>query len=199
MIVTVTLNAGLHVDYSTGDATADGSVPISRPVYRAGGRGVTVARVLRAFGHDVLAAGLAGGACGELIIQDLARSGVPTAFTMIRGESRRFFRFADPDNDGPALRFRHELVRMAVEAGIAPHRKTELHACLLAALEERGDADPALLAHHAEGAGAAKAVLRYAPEAARRSSVIVRNATAPGPSATRWAQFPHWPANGMPT
>jgi len=105
VIVTVTLNAALHVAYATGDAAADDVTAISRPVYRAGGRGVTVARVLRAFGHDVLAAGLAGGACGELIIQDLARSGVPTAFTLIRGESRRFFRFADPDNDGPALRF----------------------------------------------------------------------------------------------
>jgi tagatose 6-phosphate kinase len=104
VIVTVTLNAALHVAYTTGDA-ADDVTPISRPGYRAGGRGVTVARVLRAFGHDVLAAGLAGGASGELIIQDLARSGVPTAFTLIRGESRRFFRFADPESDGPALRF----------------------------------------------------------------------------------------------
>src|SRR5262249_3990005 len=51
--------------------------------------------------------------------------------------------------DGTGLRFRHELVRMAVEAGITPHRKTELHTRLLATLEERGDADPALLAHHA--------------------------------------------------
>ena len=105
MIVTVTLNAVLHVAYATGDAAVDDVTPISRPVYRAGGRGVTVARVLRAFGHDVLAAGLAGGACGELIIQDLARSGVPTAFTLIRGDSRRFFRFAGPEDDGPALRF----------------------------------------------------------------------------------------------
>jgi hypothetical protein len=60
--------------------------------------------------------------------------------------------------DGTGLRFRHELVRMAVDAGITPHRKTELHARLLAALEERGDADPALLAHHAEGAGDEPAV-----------------------------------------
>ena len=82
-----------------------GTIPISRPAYRAGGRGVTVARVLRAFGHDVLAAGLAGGASGELIIQDLAKSGVPTAFTLIRGESRRFFRFADPDLVNTVLRF----------------------------------------------------------------------------------------------
>jgi fructose-1-phosphate kinase PfkB-like protein len=107
VIVTVTLNAALHVAYATGEAAAGDITPISRPVYRAGGRGVTVARVLHSFGHDVLAAGLAGGASGELIIQDLARSGVPTAFTLIRGESRRFFRFSDPDPDsgGAGLRF----------------------------------------------------------------------------------------------
>jgi predicted ATPase len=51
--------------------------------------------------------------------------------------------------DGTSVRFRHELVRMAVEAAIAPHRKLELHARLLAELERRGDGDPALLAHHA--------------------------------------------------
>jgi len=107
VIVTITLNAALHVAYTTGDplpaSEAEGITPVSRPAYRAGGRGVTVARVLRAFGHDVLAAGLAGGASGELIVQDLARSGVPTSFTLIRGESRRFFRFAGPD--GPTQRF----------------------------------------------------------------------------------------------
>ncbi len=109
VIVTITLNAALHVAYTAsdlgGDPAAEGIVPVSRPAYRAGGRGVTVARVLRAFGHDVLAAGLVGGACGELIVQDLARSGVPTAFTLIRGESRRFFRFSDPDPAGPVQRF----------------------------------------------------------------------------------------------
>src|SRR5262249_44510403 len=63
------------------------------------------------------------------------------------------------------------LVRMAVEAGIAPHRRTELHARLLAALEPDG-ADPTLLANHAEGAGDAEAVRRHAPEAARRSSAL---------------------------
>jgi len=105
VIVTVTLNATLHVDYATGDPAAEGINPVSRPSYRAGGRGVTVARVLRAFGHDVLAAGLAGGASGELIREDLAKSGVPTAFTLIRGDSRRFFRFAGPDLAGPVMRF----------------------------------------------------------------------------------------------
>jgi DNA-binding CsgD family transcriptional regulator/tetratricopeptide (TPR) repeat protein len=91
--------------------------------------------------------------------------------------------------DGTGLRFRHELVRMAVEAAIAPHRKTELHERLLAALEERGDADPALLAHHAEGAGDEKAVLRHAPEAARRSAALGahREAAAQFERALRFA------------
>src|SRR6202042_2030319 len=62
--------------------------------------------------------------------------------------------------DGMSLRFRHELVRMAVAAAVAPHRKAELHARLLADLEARGDFDPAVLAHHAEGAGDHNAVQR---------------------------------------
>jgi DNA-binding CsgD family transcriptional regulator len=91
--------------------------------------------------------------------------------------------------DGTDLRFRHELVRMAVQAGIAPRRQTELHARLLAALEERGDADPAVLAHHAEGAGDEKAVRRYAPEAARRSGALGahREAAAQFERALRFA------------
>ena len=74
--------------------------------------------------------------------------------------------------DGIGLRFRHELVRLAVAAAVAPHRKAELHARLLAALEARGGTDPAILAHHAEGAGDDMAVLRHAPDAARRSSAL---------------------------
>ena len=91
--------------------------------------------------------------------------------------------------DGMGLRFRHELVRMAVETSIAPHRKVELHARLLAALEERGDADPALLAHHADGAGDREAVLRHAPQAARRSAGLGahREAAAQYERALRFA------------
>jgi tagatose 6-phosphate kinase len=113
VIVTVTLNTALHVAYAVGDrgdgadrGGADEAVrPVSKPAYRAGGRGVTAARVLHAFGHDVLAAGLVGGSSGELIREDLARSGVPTAFTPIRGESRRVFRFTDQDRPDQSVRF----------------------------------------------------------------------------------------------
>ena len=91
--------------------------------------------------------------------------------------------------EGSGLRFRHELVRMAVAATIAPHRESELHARLLAVLEEAEDADPALLAHHAEGAGDKEAVSRHAPEAARRSSALGahREAAAQFERALRFA------------
>ena len=91
--------------------------------------------------------------------------------------------------DESGVRFRHELIRMAVEAGIPSYRQTELHVRLLAALEQRGDADPAVLAHHAEGAGDEKAVLRHAPEAARRSAMLGahREAAAQYERALRFA------------
>jgi DNA-binding CsgD family transcriptional regulator/tetratricopeptide (TPR) repeat protein len=98
--------------------------------------------------------------------------------------------------DGATLRFRHELLRMTVAETIAPLRKTELHARLLAALEEAEDADPAVLAHHAEGAGDEKAVRRYAPEAARRSSTLGahREAAAQFERALRFANADDRPA-----
>jgi fructose-1-phosphate kinase PfkB-like protein len=89
VIVTVTLNAALDVGYEVEGVAWDGLNRVRAPRYRAAGRGVTVARVLHTFGHEVTAAGLAGGATGELIRADLARSGVPTGFTLTGRESRR--------------------------------------------------------------------------------------------------------------
>jgi DNA-binding CsgD family transcriptional regulator/tetratricopeptide (TPR) repeat protein len=76
--------------------------------------------------------------------------------------------------DGAALRFRHELLRMAVVDAIAPYRKSDLHVRWLAVLAEAdgADADPAVLAHHSEGAGDARAVLRYAPVAAGQAAAL---------------------------
>jgi DNA-binding CsgD family transcriptional regulator len=91
--------------------------------------------------------------------------------------------------DGTGVRFRHELLRMTVADMVAPHRKVELHARLLAALEQNEGADPAVLAHHAEGAGDAEAVRRHAPEAGRRSSALGahREAAAQFERALRFA------------
>ena len=96
VIVTVTLNAGLLISYRAQDLTSEAVNPVSRPRYRATGRGIVAARVLHAFGHEVLTAGFAGGRSGDLIKADLAQSGVPTEFTQIRGESRQVFCFTEP-------------------------------------------------------------------------------------------------------
>jgi tagatose 6-phosphate kinase len=104
VIVTVTLNPALHVGYQADRVCRGGANPVSRVTYRAGGRGLAVARVLHTFGHDVVAAGLAGGASGEVIRAELARAGVATQFTWITGESRRILEIAD-DSDGTVTTF----------------------------------------------------------------------------------------------
>ena len=74
---------------------------------------------------------------------------------------------AEPD----AVSFRHELARRAIEEALAPHTRLALHKKALAALATKPDGtpDPARLAHHAEAAGDALAVQRYAPAAAARA------------------------------
>lgn len=104
MIVTVTLNPALHVRYQTPRVRIGAGNRVSRVSYRAGGRGLAVARVLHTFGHEVVAAGLAGGASGEMIRAELARVGVPTHFTWISGESRRILEVAD-ESDGAVTGF----------------------------------------------------------------------------------------------
>ena len=95
MIVSVTLNPALYVDY-TAERIDDGAANlVSRVRHRVGGRGLAVARLLQTFGHDVTAAGLVGGSAGELIRAELSRAGVATRFTRIAAESRRVVRIAD--------------------------------------------------------------------------------------------------------
>jgi DNA-binding CsgD family transcriptional regulator/tetratricopeptide (TPR) repeat protein len=89
------------------------------------------------------------------------------------------------DRDGVA--FRHELARLAIESSLAPHRRRALHEELLAALADRGDLSR--LAHHAEEAGDAAAVLRYAPAAGAAAASVSshREAAAQYARALRFA------------
>ncbi|HEV2889623.1 MAG TPA: AAA family ATPase [Frankiaceae bacterium] len=73
--------------------------------------------------------------------------------------------------DGDGVRFRHELGRLAVESAVPPGRRRALHEALLRALE-RADADAARLAHHADAAGLAEDVLRYATAAAEAAAAL---------------------------
>ena len=95
MIVTVTLNPTLRVEYDAERVVPGEVNRVRRVGYRTGGRGLAVARYLHTFGHDVVAAGLAGGAAGELIKAELARAGVATQFTHIAAESRRLVAISD--------------------------------------------------------------------------------------------------------
>jgi len=92
--------------------------------------------------------------------------------------------------DAAGVTFRHELARLAVEGSIAPNRKLELHRAALAALASppSGRPDLARLAHHAESAGDAEAVIRYAPAAAAAAASVGahREATAQYARALRF-------------
>lgn len=65
--------------------------------------------------------------------------------------------------------FRHELARNAIYDSLTLQRKRELHKVVLGCLEASAPDDVAMLAHHAEGAVDAQAVLAYAPEAGRQA------------------------------
>jgi tetratricopeptide (TPR) repeat protein len=76
--------------------------------------------------------------------------------------------------EGRTVSFRHELARIAVEQSIGPHRRVTLHRRALAALAAppAGALDLARLAHHAEAAGDAGAVVRFAPAAAAHAASL---------------------------
>lgn len=73
--------------------------------------------------------------------------------------------------DGMRIGFRHELARLAVEAGTPPGRRVALHAEALTGLREL-EAEPAQLAYHAQEAADEAAVLVHATAAARRASSL---------------------------
>jgi tagatose 6-phosphate kinase len=95
VIVVVSLDPAVHVRYETKGLIPGRTHQVGRVRYRAGGRGPAVARMLHKFGHEVVAAGLAGGTVGELIRAELARRGIPTQFTPIAMESRRVIEVTD--------------------------------------------------------------------------------------------------------
>jgi DNA-binding CsgD family transcriptional regulator len=68
--------------------------------------------------------------------------------------------------------FRHELARRAVEESLSPTRRLDLHRRALDALVESGTIDFSRAAYHAEAAGDAEAVLRYATAAGDYASEV---------------------------
>ncbi len=95
--------------------------------------------------------------------------------------------------EGAAVAFRHELARLAVEDAIPGHRRIELHRSLLSVLAGSAAPDPARVAHHAEAAGDAESVLRYAGTAAERAA----HAHAHREAAAQYARALRF-ADGLP-
>jgi DNA-binding CsgD family transcriptional regulator len=87
------------------------------------------------------------------------------------GEVEQCLRSGILVEDGDAIAFRHELARLAIEESITPYRRLALHRRALGALRELG-ADAARLAHHADAAGDADAVVELAPKAGAEAAAI---------------------------
>ncbi|HXZ71941.1 MAG TPA: 1-phosphofructokinase family hexose kinase [Streptosporangiaceae bacterium] len=103
MILVVTLNPALDVTYDMPGVDWAG---VNRPAVtraRAGGKGLNVARTLRAIGADVQVTGLAGGVAGEQLLSALGELGMPASFTRIGGETRRTFAVVDTVHGSTAL------------------------------------------------------------------------------------------------
>jgi DNA-binding CsgD family transcriptional regulator/tetratricopeptide (TPR) repeat protein len=93
--------------------------------------------------------------------------------------------------DGPAIAFRHELARQALEDSLSPSRRQHLHAEILRVLVEHGPEKVPLvrLVHHAAQAENGMLVRRFAPEAARQAAAqgAHREAAAHYQTALRYA------------
>jgi tagatose 6-phosphate kinase len=95
MILTVTLNAAMDVTYEVDLLELGETHRIKRVHTQAGGKGLNVARVLHALGHDVMVTGLAGGPTGAAIRADLAAACLPETLAPIAGTSRRTVTIVD--------------------------------------------------------------------------------------------------------
>jgi tagatose 6-phosphate kinase len=96
MIVTVTLNPALDLTYAVDALVPHGTHRVATVAERAGGKGLNVARVLRALGEPVLATGLLGGVTGQRVLDLLGAEGVAASFVRIAGETRRTVAVVDP-------------------------------------------------------------------------------------------------------
>ncbi|WP_405735237.1 1-phosphofructokinase family hexose kinase [Streptomyces sp. NBC_00028] len=96
MILTVTLNTALDLTYRVRTLTPHASHRVSEVIERPGGKGLNVARVLAALGHEVTVTGFTGGATGRVVQDRLAvTSGVVDALLPVSGATRRTIAVVD--------------------------------------------------------------------------------------------------------
>ncbi|MBZ4646434.1 MAG: 1-phosphofructokinase [Clostridia bacterium] len=87
-VVTVTLNPALDKTVTVSSLKTGGLNRVKDIRMDAGGKGINVAKVLKKFEVDVLAAGLIAGFQGQLLLEYLEAEGIKTSFLKIPGETR---------------------------------------------------------------------------------------------------------------
>jgi 1-phosphofructokinase family hexose kinase len=178
MIITVTLNAAIDKSLSVPNFRLGRRHRTVEQRTMAGGKGVNIARALKALGQPVIATGLAGGATGTHIVEQLTEEAILNDFVRIREESRTNTSVLDPTSGeqtevnerGPAVSeqevelFRDKLLYLArgaaivVLAGSLPRGvELDLYAVLIRELQKSDvitvidtDGDPLLHAVRAE-------------------------------------------------
>ena len=132
MIVTVTLNAAIDKTLAVPNFRLGRRHRAIEQRALAGGKGVNVARALKALGQPVIATGLAGGPTGTRIIEQLTEEAILNDFVRIHDESRTSTAVVDPASGeqteineyGPHVSeaeidlFRDKLLYLAKGAGV---------------------------------------------------------------------------------
>jgi 1-phosphofructokinase/tagatose 6-phosphate kinase len=157
MIITVTLNAAIDKSLSVPNFRLGRRHRTVEQRTMAGGKGVNIARALKGLGQPVIATGLAGGATGTHIVEQLTEESILNDFVRIREDSRTNTAVLDPTNGeqteinerGPAVTerevelFRDKLLYLArgaaivVLAGSLPRGvEPDLYATLLRDLQK---------------------------------------------------------------
>ncbi len=98
MIITVTLNAAIDKSLSVPNFRLGRRHRTVEQRTIAGGKGVNIARTLKALGQPVIATGFAGGATGTHIVEQLTEESILNDFVRIREESRTNTSVLDPTN-----------------------------------------------------------------------------------------------------
>jgi 1-phosphofructokinase family hexose kinase len=96
MIITVTLNAAIDKSLSVPNFRLGRRHRTVEQRTMAGGKGVNIARALKALGQPVIATGMAGGATGTRIVDELTAESILNDFVRIREESRTNTSVLDP-------------------------------------------------------------------------------------------------------
>jgi len=96
MIITVTLNAAIDKTLAVPNFQIGRRHRSSEQRTMPGGKGVNIARALKALEQPVIATGLAGGPTGTRIIEQLTQEAILCDFVRIQQESRTSTAVIDP-------------------------------------------------------------------------------------------------------